>query len=257
MRARVLGLLGRHAEALQLAEDVHAHFMSRHGPNHQKTLHAANNLAVSLANCGFDARRRTLLRDAYDRATHALGVEHDTTHFLRTGLASSLHRVGEAPREDMVEAAALLEISVRVARETKGAEHPRTAFVVQLRDKISSAIDAFDSGNSQRPTKRRRLRLRDVDRRAEVVNAAPDFLNEERTSRARRRNTVAWAHCYRKGLTKLGTMSESESDSEEDEEDEEEESPPPPPPRRPPLVDEAGYVPPPPPPPEQSRCVVS
>ena len=246
--------LGRHAEALELAEDIHAHFMSRHGPNHQKTLHAANNLAVGLAGCGFEARRRTLLRDAYDRATHVLGVEHDTTHLLRTGLASSLHRVGEAPREDMVEAAALLEISVRVARETYGAEHGRTAFLVQFRDKVSSAIDAFDSGStSQRPMKRRRLRLRDVDRRAEV--AEPEFQNEERTSRARRRNTKAWAQYYRNGLTRLGTMSESEDD-EEDEEDEEEESPPPPPPRRPPL-DEDGYVPPPPPPPEQSRCVVS
>ena len=86
-------------------------------------------------------------------------------------------------------------------------------------------------------------------------DAAPDFLNEARTSRARRRNTVAWAHFYHNGLTKLGTMSESEDD-EEDEEDEEEESPPPPPPRRPPLIDEDGYVPPP-PREEPSRCVVS
>ena len=93
------------------------------------------------------------------------------------------------------------------------------------------------------------------DRRAEAANAAPDFLNEEGTSRAGRRDTHAWAHFYRKGLTSLGRMSESEDD-EEDEEDEEEESPPPPPPRRPPLIDEDGYVPPP-PPPEQSHCVVS
>ena len=106
-------------------------------------LHAANNLAVGLAGCGFEARRRTLLRDAYDRATHVLGVEHDTTHLLRTGLASSLHRVGEAPREDMVEAAALLEISVRVARETYGAEHGRTAFLVQfLRIVVTSPKEA-------------------------------------------------------------------------------------------------------------------
>ena len=243
--------LGRHAEALQLAEDVHAQHTRRHGPNDQRTLHAANNLAVGLASCGFEARRRALLRDAYERATHALGLEDGTTHLLRTGLASSLYRVGDAPREDMVEAAALLEISVRVARETYGAEHRKTAFALRFRDQVSMSIDAFDSGStSQRPMKRRRLRLRDVDRRAEVANAAPDFVNEARTSRARRRNTVAWAHCYHNGLTNLGTMSESEDD-------EEEESPPPPPPRRPPLIDEDGYVPPPPPPPEQSRCVVS
>ena len=249
-------MIGRHAEALELAEEVHAQHMSRHGPNDQRTLHAANNLAVNLSNCGFEARRRALLRDAYERATHALGLEHDTTSFLRTGLASSLYRVGEAPREDMVEAAALLEIAVRVARETYGAEHRRTAFALRFRDNVSTSIDAFDSGStSQRPTKRRRLRLRDVDRRAEAANAAPDFLNEEGTSRAGRRDTHAWAHFYRKGLTSLGRMSESEDD-EEDEEDEEEESPPPPPPRRPPLIDEDGYVPPP-PPPEQSRCVVS
>ena len=91
-------VLGRHAEALELAEEVHAQHMSRHGPNDQRTLHAANNLAVNLSSCGFEARRRTLLRDAYERATHALGLEDGTTHLLRTGLASSLYRVGDAPR---------------------------------------------------------------------------------------------------------------------------------------------------------------
>ena len=238
-------MIGRHAEALELAEEVHAQHMSRHGPNDQRTLHAANNLAVNLSSCGFEARRRTLLRDAYERATHALGLEDGTTHLLRTGLASSLYRVGDAPREDMVEAAALLEIAVRVARETYGAEHRRTAFALRFRDNVSTSIDAFDSGStSQRPMKRRRLRLRDVDRRAELANAAP-VLNEKRISRAGQRDTHAWADYYGKGLTTLGQHVEDDKGASR-----------PPPVHRPPLIDEDGYVPPP-PPPEQSRCVVS
>ena len=240
--------LGRHAEALELAEDVHALHMRRRGPNHQRTLHAANNLAVCLANCGFDARRRAVLRDAYDRATNVLGVEDHTTYLLRTGLASSLYRVGEAPREDMVEAAALLEISVRVAPETYGAAHENTAFVLRFHRRVSNSIDAFDSGStSQRPTKRRRLRLRDVDRRAEVASAEPKIPNEARVSRAGMRDSHAWAHFYGKGLTTLSQWGEQDDEEEDDDDDGEDDE------------ESSSSLPSPPPPQDEprSRCVVS
>ena len=222
--------------------------MRRHGPNDQRTLHAANNLAVGLASCGFEARRRALLRDAYERATHALGLEDGTTHLLRTGLASSLYRVGDAPREDMVEAAALLEISVRVARETYGAEHRKTAFALRFRDQVSMSIDAFDSGStSQRPTKRRRLRLRDVDRRAEVASAEPKIPNEARVSRAWMRDSHAWAHFYGKGLTTLSQWGEQDDEEEDDDDDGEDDE------------ESSSSLPSPPPPQDEprSRCVVS
>ena len=238
--------LGRHAEALQLAEEVYAHNMSQYGPDHRSTLSAVNNLSVGLAGCGFEARRRTLLRDAYERATHLLGAEDDTTHNLRNGLASSLYRAGDAPREDMVEAAALLEISARVARQTYGSGHEITKLAVRFRDNVSSAIDAFDRDSaSQRPMKRRGLRLRDVDRRAELAKAAP-ILNERRISRAGQRDTHAWADYYGKGLTTLGQHVDEDDKGASRR----------PPAHRPPLIDEDGYVPPP-PPPEQSRCAVS
>jgi len=183
-------VLGRHAEALKLCEDIHAHHMRRHGPNYSKTLHAANNLAVGLANCGFAARRRSLLRDVHERAARYLGVEADTTYHLRNGLASSLFRVGDGTRDDMVEAVALLDVSVQVARQTYGAEHEYISFALRFRNEVANALDAFDSASSQRPVKRQlTLRVRDVDRRAEVVNVAPSFPNARRTSRAERRGT--------------------------------------------------------------------
>ena len=111
---------------------------------------------------------------------------------------------------------------------------------------VSSSIAAFDRDSaSQRPMKRRRLRLRDVDRRAELANAAP-VLNEKRISRAGQRDTHAWADYYAKGLTTLGQHVDEDDKGASR----------PPPAHRPPLIDEDGYVPPP-PPPEQSRCVVS
>ena len=238
--------LGRHDEALQLAEEVYAHNMSQYGPDHRSTLNAVNNLTVGLAGCGFEVRRRTLLRDAYERATHLLGAEDDTTYNLRNGLASSLYRAGDAPREGMVEAAELLVISVRVARQIYGSGHEITKLAVRFRDNVSSAIAAFDRDSaSQRPMKRRRLRLRDVDRRAELANAPP-VLNEKRISRAGQRDTHAWADYYGKGLTTLGQHVEDDKGASR-----------PPPAHRPPLIDEDGYVPPLPPAPEQSRCVVS
>ena len=188
-----LAKLGRHAEAMRLSEDVYAHMMSRHGADHQATLSAANNLSVSLANCGFAARRRTLLRDAYQRAERAI-PDCGTTETLRFSLASSLWNNGDAPRENLVEAAELLETSAERARQTYGAEHNNTRFALNFRQNVLDAIEAYDT----RPVKRlRTLRLRDVDRRAEVENSGPNVTNETRHSRASLRDSKAFLHCLR------------------------------------------------------------
>ena len=167
--------------------------MSRHGADHRATLSAANNLSVSLANCGFAARRRTLLRDAYQRAERAI-PDCGTTETLRFSLASSLWNDGDAPRENLVEAAELLETSAERARQTYGAEHNSTRFALNFRQNVLDAIEAYDT----RPVKRlRTLRLRDVDRRAEVENSGPNVTNETRHSRASLRDSQAFLHCLR------------------------------------------------------------
>ena len=234
------GKLGRHAEALKLSEDIHANHTRKQGPNHTRTLLAANNLAVVLAKCGFQARRRSLLRDAHERAVRTLGVEAETTHHLRNGLAATLWRVGDATREDMVEAAALLDISVQVARQTYGAEHEYIRFALGFRDDVVKTLEAFDRGSSQRPVKRQRtLRVRDVDRRAEIVNAGPTIPNEERMSRAKYRNQSTFVHYVNEGLISSSSWragedggdddDDDDEEEEEEEEESEEESPPPPP----------------------------
>jgi hypothetical protein len=191
----VLVKVGRNAEALRLSEDVYAHMMSRHGADHRATLSAASSLSVILANCGFAARRRTLLRDAYQRAERAHGPDCGTTESLRFCLASSLWNCGDAPRENLVEAAELLETSAEFARQTYGAENEDTRFALDFRQRVLDAIEAFDT----RPVKRlRTLRLRDVDRRAEVENSDPRRgVEQTRLSRASLRDSLAFFHCLR------------------------------------------------------------
>ena len=117
-----------------------------------------------------------------------------TTETLRFSLASSLWNDGDAPRENLVEAAELLETSAERARQTYGAEHNSTRFALNFRQNVLDAIEAFDT----RPVKRlRTLRLRDVDRRAEVENSGPNVTNEKRISRASLRDSQAFFQCLR------------------------------------------------------------
>ena len=94
----------------------------------------------------------------------------------------------------MVEAAELLETSAERARQVYGAEHEDTTFALDFRQRVLDAIEAFDT----RPVKRlRTLRVRDVDRRAEVENSGPNVVNATRHSRAGLRDSQAFFHCLR------------------------------------------------------------
>lgn len=133
-------------------------------------------------------------RAVYQRAERA-HPDCGTTESLRFCLASSLWNCGDAPRENLVEAAELLETSAEFARQTYGAEHEDTRFALDFRQRVLDAIEAFDT----RPVKRlRTLRLRDVDCRAEVENSDPRRgVDQSRLSRASLRDSQAFFHCLR------------------------------------------------------------
>jgi len=186
--------LGRHTEALELTQSLYDLCLAKYGPTHVSTLRAATNLSVDLENCGFELKRRTLLREAYDRSLGALGPDHSTTSSLRYNLATSLFRDGaDAPREDIVEAAALMRLCVEQRSQANGPDHPSTKSARHLEELVLHALE-----RSERPAKRARrtLRLRDVDTRGDPEHQ--EVLRIERlvsaTTRAATRNEERRRH---------------------------------------------------------------
>ena len=118
-----------------------------------------------------------------------------TTSSLRYNLATSLFRDGaDAPREDIVEAAALMRLCVEQRSQANGPDHPSTNSFRQFEERVLHALE------SERPAKRARrtLRLRDVDTRGDQEHQ--EELRIERrvsaTTRAEERNEERRRHFF-------------------------------------------------------------
>ena len=187
-------------EALEVTQSLYDLCLAKYGPTHVSTLRAATNLSVDLENCGFELKRRTLLRDAYGKARRALGETHMATDHLRFNLAASLFRDSDrkgtdVPREDIVEAAALARPCVEYRSQANGPDHPSTKSARHLEERVLEALE-----RSERPAKRARrtLRLRDVDTRGDQEHQ--EELRIERrvsaTTRAEERNEERRRHFF-------------------------------------------------------------
>ena len=107
--------------------------------------------------------------------------------------------------------AAVRECSGQIERAARDLDEPPTCYI------------CLEGGEGLvRECKRRRLRLRDVDRRAEVASAEPKIPNEARISRAGMRDSHAWAHFYGKGLTTLSQWGEQDDDDDDEDYDDDE-----------------------------------
>ena len=153
--------VGLHMNALEVTQSIYDLRLAQYGPTHVATIKAVVNLSCDLENCGFELKRRTLLRDAYGKARRALGETHMATDHIRFNLADSLFRRGaDAPREDILEAAALMRLCVEQRSQANGPDHPSTRNVRHFEERVLDALE------SERPAKRARtLRLRDDDTR--------------------------------------------------------------------------------------------
>ena len=117
--------LGRHAEALELRQQVYDMDVARfNGLTRKDTFISAMNLASSLHFSGSVAEAITLLRKTVPEATRVIGAGSELTIMICAQLAEYLINRGQL--EELEEGVALLEQTVGTAQRVLGGDHPTT-----------------------------------------------------------------------------------------------------------------------------------
>ena len=135
--------LERREEALQIKWDVYFGRFKLHGAEHEATILAANNVAVSLAISMRFKEARVLLRKMIPVARRVLGDSNAITLKMRWTYAGALYEDDDATLDDLREAVTMLEDSAPTARRVLGKSHPTTVQVEAVLQNARNAVDAF------------------------------------------------------------------------------------------------------------------
>ena len=119
--ANSLWLLGRHAEARAVQQDVLERRRRVGGDDDPQTIKAASNLAVTTRHMGDFAEARSLQEDVLDRSRRILAEDHPETFTAAANLASTLWEQGDYPAARKIE-----EQVLAWRRESLGKDAPRT-----------------------------------------------------------------------------------------------------------------------------------
>ena len=127
--------LGRLESALQMKHDVYSGRLKLYGKQHEATLLAANNYAVSLVVAERFEEAKALLLKAKPLAQRVLGEGDTTTLRMRLVYGDALYLDPGATLDDLREAVTTLEEIERTARRVFGGAHPLTTGIEDtLRD---------------------------------------------------------------------------------------------------------------------------
>ena len=97
-----------------------------HGGEHEETLIAADNYAISLMDLQRSEEAKSLLRKMIPVVRRVLGESNDLTIRMRCHYARTLYLDEGATLDDLREAVTTLEETERTARRVMGSEHPLT-----------------------------------------------------------------------------------------------------------------------------------
>ena len=118
--------LGRHEQALQLKRDAYFGILKLNGEEHNTTLTAASNYAVSLWVLRRFEEAKSLTRKMIPVARRVLGHNSTLTLMMRTTYARALFGDAAATLDDVRESVTTLGDVERIARRVFGREHPLT-----------------------------------------------------------------------------------------------------------------------------------
>jgi len=111
-------------KALSMRRDVYSGHVRLHGEERRETILAANNYAASLISFHHFKEGRSLLRKMMPVAPRVLGESNELTLKVRWSYALALCRDPDAAPEDLREAVATLEDTIRIVRRVLGGAHP-------------------------------------------------------------------------------------------------------------------------------------
>jgi len=118
--------LGRLEESVEQNRLAYFGCSRFHGGEHEETLIAADNYAISLIDLQRPEEAKSLLRKMIPVVRRVLGESNDLTIRMRCHYARTLYLDEGATLDDLREAVTTLEETERTARRVMGSEHPLT-----------------------------------------------------------------------------------------------------------------------------------
>ena len=125
--ANTYNALGRLEEALPLQRDVYSGKLKLYGEEHESTLRAANNYAMTLLRQKRFNEAKRMLHKVAPVARRILGTEHELTLSIREDLCRATLDGGSSAEEKR-EALRMLEDVAGIMRRVLGAAHPDTLY---------------------------------------------------------------------------------------------------------------------------------
>ena len=119
--------LGQDQHALRLKQDVYSGRVKLNGEEHEITLVAASNYAVSLRDLRRFEEAKSLLRKTMPVARRVLGKGNETTIRMSWVYAQSLYIDPKFTLDDLHEAVTTLAETATIARRVFGGAHPLTS----------------------------------------------------------------------------------------------------------------------------------
>ena len=137
--------LGRLEQSLTIRREVYSGRLRLNGNEHEETLRAANNYAVTLRDLQRFGEAKSLLRKPMLVARRVLGENDDLTLRMRWMYAQSIYRDPGATLDDFREAVTTLEEIERTARRVLGGAHPLTTDFERDLQKARAALRARET----------------------------------------------------------------------------------------------------------------
>ena len=127
-----------------MEHDVYFAYLKLNGEEHDDTLKAAGNYAVTLRRSSRYKEVKALMCKTMPLARRVLGDLHQTTLMMRSSYAEALSE-DNSMLDDLREAVATLEDTVRIARRVLGSPHPLTVQIEGQLQKSRAALRARDT----------------------------------------------------------------------------------------------------------------
>ena len=151
------GDLGLHEKSLSMERDIYSGWFRLNGEEHESTLLAANNYAVSLRDLQHFDEARSLLRKTLPVARRVFGESSEFTLTMRKIYATVLYEDDSSTPDDLREVVRTLEETEQTARRVLGGAHPltveigdnlrvaRETLAAREGDDVSSVCDGVDA----------------------------------------------------------------------------------------------------------------
>ena len=143
--ANTYEVLGRYERALQMQQAAYSGRVRLNGEEHEQTLRAADNYALSLLKLRRFEEAKALMRKTMPVARCVLGESHVLTLRMRSVYAEALCNDPDATLDDLLEAVTTLEDVTRIARRVFGGAHPTAETFELILQKARAALRAREA----------------------------------------------------------------------------------------------------------------